>query len=1163
MHCPQIPNDLEGGGQVRYSLQTHNDATGATVAIAEAACPPNTFFFPSAKAAEIEATNEIIPSPTPENLGTLQNQLLLTCDHHSNTWVPSLPAGGCMTRARISALLQELVNSKMPKTTTTLTADVATASPEVTLMNATEVEESTTPAAEAELESSNITTPEIPIFVGPETPAAILSENVSDFLEGTHLSHGSSANIGIFILNCNLCKYPAHILNLRCRLSRLVRSKLAPSNTLPGRFPGSGMFMNTLSGSLTFSRHRKNPYFSPSHHPTVLMSQSAVSIPNHHLVPQQTQPWFDNASLRPTSNAVSLGNLHIPKSQPLPRPSPTPIPPPDLDLLNSDTYTMQQSYQFSNHQQQSRPQSSVHTQNSASMSTRRQTLLSADTMTTNVSAGGQPSPSIALGYHGVSTDVLGEAFTESPDANQVHCTVFQVFSATLPWKSKPQGGITGGLKRLSTFIRSAMTGSSASFHSHHSSQSGGSHPGQQIGPAMQASGLFTRRQQYAGSGWPSSSLASSATPGTNSMGLLSSGQSRSSYTSEATLQPISPLSSLGRSSLGHIASDRKPQLCLMDPFLCRLNHQHTRGDQQQGPVLTNGNLGGGSMMKRGNRESTPLPPLPPQHPHHSNSNSSGPTSHLLQNHGTTVLENKGKTGTLNMDTYLEPIDGADTMGQQGTNAGVEDFSVTEIISGGTLSEDSDTGNQASWQSDSPDGANGETNENAVGLQDTPRGILPSSKNGVTTDYAGGIGDGVSATAPIAMSDPTVSIGEGSFDEDSPAADYFTYDENRRSNVKKKNDKVIRRPRLSPPSTKSRPLSDAMLSNHYYDKSELLSPDMIPGLDGAPEALFDPQFHDPGSRPTSVGVYSNDDEEVDEDEESSLYEAVDRRARKVGTLPPAPHPPSSPQIPTSPQQHANAIQMRIFVAPSESDLECLNQCLAQRLLAGQGECFVEIGVGEGQDPGISPSDMAASEATLQSLAEKLNAHVIHLRCRNVSSHPGSSNTTSNSTSNPVPTKSTTPIANSDTTATQFKKKKSGHNSFGTVTSTSNESNSSSTEKTSSQSTTATSGGEWIVKDFLLRQVISEQDFIDIRVAVVGNVDAGKSTMLGVLTHGELDNGRGKVRQYLFRHKHEIESGRTSSVGNDILGFDADGVVVNRPVHGKLDWAQVCQEATKVS
>ena len=51
-----------------------------------------------------------------------------------------------------------------------------------------------------------------------------------------------------------------------------------------------------------------------------------------------------------------------------------------------------------------------------------------------------------------------------------------------------------------------------------------------------------------------------------------------------------------------------------------------------------------------------------------------------------------------------------------------------------------------------------------------------------------------------------------------------------------------------------------------------------------------------------------------------------------------------------------------------------------------------------------------------------------------------------------------------------------------------------------------------------------------MAVTGNVDAGKSTLLGVLTHGVLDDGRGVARQKLFRHKHEIETGRTSSVGN---------------------------------
>ncbi|XP_030565503.1 GTP-binding protein 1 [Drosophila novamexicana] len=99
-------------------------------------------------------------------------------------------------------------------------------------------------------------------------------------------------------------------------------------------------------------------------------------------------------------------------------------------------------------------------------------------------------------------------------------------------------------------------------------------------------------------------------------------------------------------------------------------------------------------------------------------------------------------------------------------------------------------------------------------------------------------------------------------------------------------------------------------------------------------------------------------------------------------------------------------------------------------------------------------------------------------------------------------------------------------------------------------------------FLIRKHIDTTDFMEIRVAVVGNVDAGKSTLLGVLTHGELDNGRGHARQRLFRHKHEIESGRTSSVGNDILGFDGVGNVVNKPDHGHLDWVKICEKSSKV-
>ncbi|RMZ84707.1 hypothetical protein DV737_g903, partial [Chaetothyriales sp. CBS 132003] len=91
----------------------------------------------------------------------------------------------------------------------------------------------------------------------------------------------------------------------------------------------------------------------------------------------------------------------------------------------------------------------------------------------------------------------------------------------------------------------------------------------------------------------------------------------------------------------------------------------------------------------------------------------------------------------------------------------------------------------------------------------------------------------------------------------------------------------------------------------------------------------------------------------------------------------------------------------------------------------------------------------------------------------------------------------------------------------------------------------------------------EDVIETRIAVVGNVDAGKSTMLGVLVKGGLDDGRGKARINLFRHKHEIESGRTSSVGMEIMGFDTHGDIVTSSVPGrKLTWGEIGTRSAKV-
>ncbi|KAL7538586.1 hypothetical protein ACHAXR_008656, partial [Thalassiosira sp. AJA248-18] len=69
--------------------------------------------------------------------------------------------------------------------------------------------------------------------------------------------------------------------------------------------------------------------------------------------------------------------------------------------------------------------------------------------------------------------------------------------------------------------------------------------------------------------------------------------------------------------------------------------------------------------------------------------------------------------------------------------------------------------------------------------------------------------------------------------------------------------------------------------------------------------------------------------------------------------------------------------------------------------------------------------------------------------------------------------------------------------------------------------------------------------NVRVAVVGNVDAGKSTLIGTLTTSFLDDGRGSSRTSIMKHRHEIESGRTSTSSSHLLGFRHSG----EPIAGR--------------
>ncbi len=91
-------------------------------------------------------------------------------------------------------------------------------------------------------------------------------------------------------------------------------------------------------------------------------------------------------------------------------------------------------------------------------------------------------------------------------------------------------------------------------------------------------------------------------------------------------------------------------------------------------------------------------------------------------------------------------------------------------------------------------------------------------------------------------------------------------------------------------------------------------------------------------------------------------------------------------------------------------------------------------------------------------------------------------------------------------------------------------------------------------------ILPQHCIDLRVCVLGSADVGKSTLLGVLTQGQLDDGRGRARLNMFRHLHEVQTGRTSSISHEVLGFDPEGRPVDYARCGTAE--EICEASAKL-
>ncbi|KAK7193205.1 uncharacterized protein CC84DRAFT_1098033 [Paraphaeosphaeria sporulosa] len=95
---------------------------------------------------------------------------------------------------------------------------------------------------------------------------------------------------------------------------------------------------------------------------------------------------------------------------------------------------------------------------------------------------------------------------------------------------------------------------------------------------------------------------------------------------------------------------------------------------------------------------------------------------------------------------------------------------------------------------------------------------------------------------------------------------------------------------------------------------------------------------------------------------------------------------------------------------------------------------------------------------------------------------------------------------------------------------------------------------------------------LRISLTGATMSGKSSLLGTLSTGTFDNGRGKSRLSLLKHRHEIESGVTSSITQELIGYgdllDPEGIrsrsqIINYGCTDISSWSEIHAYAESLS
>ncbi|CAD8084951.1 unnamed protein product [Paramecium sonneborni] len=92
------------------------------------------------------------------------------------------------------------------------------------------------------------------------------------------------------------------------------------------------------------------------------------------------------------------------------------------------------------------------------------------------------------------------------------------------------------------------------------------------------------------------------------------------------------------------------------------------------------------------------------------------------------------------------------------------------------------------------------------------------------------------------------------------------------------------------------------------------------------------------------------------------------------------------------------------------------------------------------------------------------------------------------------------------------------------------------------------------EVIVRKGLKDGINLDIRILLLGESGSGKTSLLGVLSTGSLDNGQGLARMKFLKNRSEITSGKTERVSHTVIGFDSEGKIMNH--QNQLNFSPTC-------